>query len=357
MIEFWAAALALALLLYVVLDGLDLGVGMLFPFAPGERARRRLLASIAPVWDGNETWLVVAAATLFGAFPLAYSIAISAFYLPILIMLAALILRGVAFEFRANAGPAMRRVWDGGFVGGSYVAAFVQGTAVGAFVAGLPVADGRFVGGPLFWAQPLALTCGAGLCIGYALMGSCWLVGKTQGVARDFGYRAIPGLALALLAFLAISFVISLGRHLQVMERWTERPVLIVFPLLGLAATAALFLGWRTRRDAWMFPSAAVIAISAFGTLAVSFLPYMIPFTVTIYDAAATSSSLSFMFWGAGIIVFPLTLIYTAVVYAIFRGRVVEDDGYEDSQSTIAGALTPANSRAEFVRGQTRSLT
>src|SRR5438067_4019366 len=157
MIEFWAAALALSLLLYVLLDGFDLGVGMLYPFAPDERARAQLLSSISPVWDGNETWLVLAAATLFGAFPLVYSIAISAFYLPILLMLVALILRGVAFEFRYKAGPTMARVWDAGFVGGSYLATFIQGVTVGAFVAELPIEGGRFVGGPLFWLQPLAL--------------------------------------------------------------------------------------------------------------------------------------------------------------------------------------------------------
>ena len=196
MLEFWVAALGLSLLLYVLLDGFDLGVGMLFPFAPDERARRHLLASISPVWDGNETWLIVAATILFGAFPLVYATVVSAFYLPVILMLLALILRGVAFEYRAKAKPFMRRVWDAGFVGGSFVAPFVQGTLVGSLVLELPMDGVHFTGGPLFWVHPLALSCGVGLCIGYAMIAACWLIGKTRGDTREFGYRVLPGLAI-----------------------------------------------------------------------------------------------------------------------------------------------------------------
>ncbi len=344
MVEFWTAALGLSLLLYVLLDGFDLGVGMLFPFAPDEQARRHMLASISPVWDGNETWLVVAAAILFGAFPLVYSIAISAFYLPILLMLASLILRGVAFEFRYKAGRFMRRVWDAGFVAGSYVATFVQGVTVGAFVAELPIDGQRFTGGPLFWAQPLALACGVGLCIGYALMASCWLVGKTDGRLRDFGYRILPALAVALLVFLTVSLGISLHRHLQVMHRWVDRPELAVFPLAGLLATVGIGWAWKGQHDRVLFPCGAVIFASAFGTLAASFLPYMVPFSITVQQAAAPPASLAFMFWGAGVIVLPLTLAYTASVYFIFRGRVTDADGY-GGEAMAPGLTTmlPAN--------------
>ena len=330
MITFWAGALALSLLLYVLLDGFDLGIGMLFPFAPGERVRRQMLSSISPVWDGNETWLVLAGATLFGAFPLVYAVVVSAFYLPIILLLVALILRGVAFEFRYKALPGMRRVWDTGFVVGSYVATFAQGTAVGALVAELPVADGRFVGGPLFWVQPLALSCGLGLCIGYALMGACWLVAKAEGETRDFGYRVMPGLGAALLVFLVTAFAVSIARHFQVMDRWLDRPVLAIFPIIGIVAGGAMVLAWRNRRDRWLFVCAAAIFASAFGTLAVSFLPFMVPFTITVEQAASPPSSLAFMFWGAGIVVLPLTLVYTGAVYWIFRGKV-EDLGDEEA--------------------------
>jgi len=338
MLEFWVAALGLSLLLYVLLDGFDLGVGMLFPFAPDERSRRHLLASISPVWDGNETWLIVAATILFGAFPLVYATVVSAFYLPVILMLLALILRGVAFEYRGKAKPFMRRVWDAGFVGGSYVAPFVQGTLVGSLVLELPMNGVHFTGGPLFWVHPLALSCGVGLCIGYAMIAACWLVGKTRGEARAFGYRVLPGLAIALLIFLALALALSLSYHLHVMGRWAERPALVLFPAAALLAAAGLAWGWKTRRDGLLFPCGAVIFAAAFGTLAGSFLPYMVPFSITMQQAASPSSSLEFMFWGAGLIVMPITLIYTGVVYFIFRGRVTDADGYGAEETEPAGA-------------------
>ena len=229
MVAFWTAALALSILLYVLLDGFDLGVGMLFPFAPGEAGRRQMLASIAPVWDGNETWLVIAAAILFGAFPLVYSLLLSAFYLPLLVMLAGLILRGVAFEYRYKT-ERLRWLWDGGFVAGSYAAGFIQGATVGAVVQGLAVEGGRYAGGPLAWASPFALLCGFGLCIGYALVGSCWLARKTSGVLRGFAMRVLPRLVAALLIFLAVAFVHALLLNLAVLQRWIERPFLVLFP-------------------------------------------------------------------------------------------------------------------------------
>jgi cytochrome bd ubiquinol oxidase subunit II len=335
---FWTGALALSLLLYVLLDGFDLGVGMLFPFAPSERARRHMLTAISPVWDGNETWLVLAAATLFGAFPLVYAVTVSAFYLPVLLMLAALILRGVAFEYRYKSSR-MRPVWDAGFVGGSYLAAFMQGTMVGALAAGLPVAGLRFTGGPFFWAEPLPLLCGFGLCIGYALMGACWLVGKAEGATRDFGYRALRPLGIGVTAFLVLALAVSLAVDLRVLHRWTERPALAVFPAISLAAAAVGALAWRKRRDHWLFPCGAAIFASAFGTLAASFLPFMVPFSITVDQAAAPPSTLAFMFWGAGVIVLPLTLIYTAAVYWIFRGRVRDDEGYAPALAATAAAV------------------
>ena len=206
---------------------------------------------------------------------------------------------------------------------------------VGALVAGLPIEHGRFVGGPFFWAQPLALTCGAGLCIGYAMMACCWMVGKAGGWVREFGYRWLPCLAASLLAFLAVSLALSLTRHLQVMDRWQQRPMLAAFPLIGLLAGCGLAWGWKQRKDYWLFPCGALIFAAAFGTLAASFLPYMVPFVITINEAAAPASSLTFMFWGAGIIVLPLTLAYTAAVYFIFRGRVVDADGYGGEERVL----------------------
>jgi cytochrome bd ubiquinol oxidase subunit II len=328
MIAFWAAALALTLLLYVLLDGFDLGVGMLFGIAPGETARRHMMRAIAPVWDGNETWLVLAATILFGAFPPVYALLLSAFYLPLLVMLAALILRGVAFEFRYKS-RRLRRIWDAGFVGGSYCAAFVQGTTVGALVQELPVRDGRYVGGAFAWLSPFSLLCGLGLCLGYALLGAAWLCGKTEADVRDLGFRLLPRLLLGVLVFLAVAFLYALAMHLRVLHRWIERPEMLVLPLVGAAASAGLLYAGRRRIDALPFPLAALIFATAFATLAGSFLPYMVPFTITLTEAAAPEASLSFMFWGAGVVVMPITLIYTLVVYWVFKGKIGLEEGYE----------------------------
>lgn len=327
MVEFWASVLGLSILLYIVLDGFDLGVGMLFPFAGGEAERRRMLAAISPVWDGNETWLVVSAATLFGAFPTVFSIILSAFYLPLFLMLAGLILRGVAFEFRYKASTS-RPLWDAGFVAGSYVAAFVQGTAVGAIVQGLPIVNGLFAGGSMSWASPFSLFCGVGLCIGYAMMGACWIAGKSDGRARDFAFRVLPALMAALLAFLVIVFIWSVDIRLPVLNRWIERPALLLCPVVGILAFAGMIVAVRRRKERFLFLAGATIFVAAFATLAGSFLPYMLPFSLTIWQAASPLSSLSFLFWGAGLFVLPLTLAYTLIVYFVFRGKMVEDREY-----------------------------
>jgi cytochrome bd ubiquinol oxidase subunit II len=223
MLMFWVFVLALSVLLYALLDGFDLGIGILFGLTRSESHRRGMMAAVAPIWDGNETWLVVAGVVLWGAFPIVYATLFSAFYLPLLLMLAGLILRGVAFEFRYKA-ERMRPVWDVGFAGGSLAAAFIQGLMVGALVEGLPVADGRYVGGEFGWLSPFALMCGVGLCLGYALLGACWLVRKCEGELRELAYRLIPYLSIALLVFLIVVFAYALVVHLRVIDRWLERP-------------------------------------------------------------------------------------------------------------------------------------
>ena len=205
---------------------------------------------------------------------------------------------------------------------GSLVAAFMQGLTVGALVEGLPIANGRYVGGELGWLSPFALLCGVGLCIGYALLGACWLVRKCNGDVRDSAYRLIPILSLALLLFLVVVFGFALVEDLSVMNRWLERPYLLVFPAIGIIAAYLLAASLQRRSDAAPFRLVAVIFAAAFGTLAVSFWPYMIPFSITIEDAAAPHSSLAFMFWGAGLFVFPLMLLYAATNYTVFRGRI-----------------------------------
>jgi len=325
MILFWTGVLAVSVLLYVLLDGFDLGVGILFGLARGETGRRGMISAVAPVWDGNETWLVVTGVVLWGAFPIVYATLLSALYLPLLLMLAGLILRGVAFEFR-NKTERLRWVWDAAFAGGSFVATFVQGMTVGALVEGLPIVDGRYAGGEFGWLSPFAVLCGIGLCVGYALLGACWLIRKCEDDIRETAYRQIPWLSLGLLAFLVIVFAYALAEDLPVMARWLERPYLLAFPVVGAAAAITLAVSVRHRQDGPPFYMVAIIFAAAFGTLAISFWPYMIPFSITIEEAAAPHSSLAFIFWGAGLFVFPLMLVYTAMSLSIFRGKIASSD-------------------------------
>ena len=321
MVMYWVALLAISILLYVLLDGFDLGVGMLFGLARDEAKRGPMLSAVAPIWDGNETWLVVTGVILWGAFPIVYATLLSAFYLPLIMMLAGLILRGVAFEFRSKAQTA-RWVWDWSFAGGSFVATFIQGMTVGALVEGLPIKNGNYTGGDFGWFSPFAVLCGIGLCLGYALLGACWLVKKCEGDVRDDAWRQIPGLTVGVGVFLVVAFIYALAEHLQLMHRWIDRPYLLVFPAIGVVAAAALVASIRRQQDAWPFYMVAIAFMAAFGTLAISFWPYMIPFAITINDAAAPHSSLAFMFWGEGIFIFPLMLIYAAISYSVFRGKV-----------------------------------
>ncbi len=321
MVMFWVAILAISILLYVLLDGFDLGVGILFGLTGDETRRRAMMSAVAPIWDGNETWLVVAGVVLWGAFPVVYATLLSAFYLPLVLMLAGLILRGVAFEYRSKT-ERLRWIWDFGFAGGSLLAAFMQGLTVGALVEELPVTNGQYTGGEFGWFSRFAVLCGIGLCFGYALLGACWLVRKCEGDVRGAAYRLIPFLAVVLLVFLVVVFSYALAENLRVVHRWLERPYLFVFPAIGVIAALVAAESVRRRRDGVPYYMVALIFAAAFGTLAISFWPYMIPFSITINEAAAPHSSLAFMFWGEGLFVFPLMLLYTVISYTVFRGKV-----------------------------------
>jgi cytochrome bd ubiquinol oxidase subunit II len=326
MVMFWISLLAISILLYVLLDGVDLGVGLLFGLTNGEASRSAMLSAVAPIWDGNETWLVVTAVILWGAFPVVYATLLSAFYLPLIVMLLGLILRGVAFEFRYKT-ERLRWIWDLSFAGGSLIATFIQGMTVGALVEGLQFTNGEYSGGEVGWLTPFAVLCGVGLCLGYALLGACWLVRKCDAEVRDIARRQIPVLAVGVLAFLVIVFAYALAEHLPILHRWIDRPYLFVFPVAGALAATVLALSILNHNDYLPFYMVALIFLSAFGTLALSFWPYLIPFVITIDKAAAPHSSLEFMFWG-GAVVFPLMLLYTIVSYSVFRGKVGDTAGY-----------------------------
>jgi cytochrome d ubiquinol oxidase subunit II len=316
---FWVSVIAIAIVVYVILDGFDLGVGILFGTTRDRALRSGMMDSISPFWDGNETWLVVIGASLFAAFPTVYAVFLPAFYIPVLLLLFGLIFRGVAFEFRHSG--AGRGLWDWGFTLGSGVVAFVQGAAVGAMIRGIHVVDGQYAGGPFEWLAPLPVLCGIGLVLGYALLGAGWLVMKSEGALQDWAWRRISGLALAVIVVLGVAFIAAYAERTRTVGELSDRPWGAVFPLLGIAAVVGLFIGVRRRHEAWPFFMTVLFFLTAFATLAVMFWPYMIPYSVTVGNAAAPHASLAFLFWGAGIFVLPIIAIYTGTVYWLFRGK------------------------------------
>lgn len=325
----WAFLICVALLAYVVLDGFDLGVGILFPLGRSKRERDTMMNTVAPVWDGNETWLVLGGGGLFAAFPLAYSLILTAFYAPVIGMLLALILRGVAFEFRFRTERA-RKYWDWAFIGGSSAAAFFQGVMVGAFVQGIAVEDRVYAGGWFDWLTPFTVLCGLGLLTGYALLGASWLVIKTEG-ALQARMRALQLPLGAAVIFLIL--LVSIGTLFEsewVRERWFSLGSYIfvwVIPLLTAVLAGAFFWAVRAKKEVTPF----VLTLGLFGTsfagLAASLFPYMIPPAITFREAANADSSLAFMLVGA-LILLPVILAYTGYAYWVFRGKVKEGEGY-----------------------------
>ena len=316
---FWVGVIFLSLLVYVVLDGFDLGVGVLFATTRDRKLQSEMMGAIAPFWDGNETWLVVVGASLFAAFPAVYAVFLGAFYIPVLLLLFGLIFRGVAFAFRGRGGPEW--LWDWGFGIGSIVVTFVQGAAVGAILGGVHVEDNQYVGGAFEWLRPLPVICGLGLVFGYALLGACWLILKSDADLREWAYRRIDWLAGATGALLATAGVGALieltGAHAPGVERhWA-----LIFPILATLALLGVVFAARTRRDALPFTMAVLFILAAFLTLPAILWPYLIPYKLTVVDAASPDSSLSFLFWGAGLVALPAVAIYTGYVYWTFRGK------------------------------------
>ena len=277
---FWAAVIAGAIVVYVILDGFDLGVGILFGTTRDAALRKGMMDAISPFWDGNETWLVVIGASLFAAFPVVYAVFLPAFYIPVLLLLFGLIFRGVAFEFRYRGGA--RGLWDWGFFLGSTVAAFVQGAAIGAMVRGIPVVDGQYAGGRFEWLAPLPVVTGIGLILGYALLGAGWLVMKSEGALREWAWPRIPRLAAAVLVVLVVAAVASFVERDRVIDKvFLGRAWGLVFPAIALLAIYGVFAGAQRRRDGWPFAMTVLFFLASFATLAVLFWPYMIPYSIT----------------------------------------------------------------------------
>ena len=319
---FFAFIIAFAILAYVVLDGFDLGVGILFPLLPVGRERDSAINSVAPVWDGNETWLVMGGGGLLAAFPMAYGMILSALYAPIIAMLLALVFRGVAFEFRWR-DPRHRPLWDVAFSGGSIVAALAQGITLGALLQGIAVQNRTYAGGWFDWLTPFSLLVGVSLVCGYALLGSTWLVMKSEGSLQERCYRLAFRLAIAtIVAMAAVSAATPFLRDAYWL-RWFAWPqVLFSAQVPVLVAIVTFVLFWSLRRGHHYTPFLMALAIFGLGLagLGISLYPYVVPPSVSIWDAAAPHDSLAFMLPGVLVMV-PIILAYTGYSYWVFRGK------------------------------------
>ncbi len=319
----WAGLIAFAVLAYIVLDGFDLGIGILFPWGRTEEHRDQMMNTVAPVWDGNETWLVLGGGGLFAVFPLAYAVIMPALYAPIIIMLLALVFRGVAFEFRWKS-HARKYLWDWAFAGGSTVATFAQGVALGALVQGIPVANRAYAGGWWDWLTPFSLLTGFALVVGYGLLGATWLILKTDDDVQRLARKAAFGLALALLGLIGLVSLLTPFLNAHFMQKWFAWPAMAFVapvPLLVLVCAYALFKGLADRSNLMPFLAAqGLFALSYIGLL-ISFFPYIVPSSLTLWQAAAPDNSLRFLLVGA-VVLIPIILAYTAYAYWVFRGKV-----------------------------------
>ncbi|KIU53431.1 MULTISPECIES: cytochrome d ubiquinol oxidase subunit II [Pseudomonas] len=326
----WAVIIIFGIMMYVVMDGFDLGIGILFPFVKGERDRDVMMNTVAPVWDGNETWLVLGGAALFGAFPLAYAVVLSALYLPLMLMLMGLIFRGVAFEFRFKAKADKRHLWDKAFIGGSLAATFFQGVALGAFIEGFKVVERNYAGGSLDWLTPFSLFCGVGLIVAYALLGCTWLIMKTEGPLQSKMHDLARPLAFVLLAVTGVVSIWTPLAHPDIATRWFSLPNLFWFlpvPILVLVTLYGLVRAVARHAHYTPFLLTLVLIFLGYSGLGISLWPNIIPPSISIWDAAAPPQSQGFMLVGT-LFIIPFILGYTFWSYYVFRGKVTHDDGY-----------------------------
>lgn len=327
----WFVIIAFGLMMYVIMDGFDLGIGILFPFVPERSSRDVMVNTVAPVWDGNETWLVLGGAGLMAAFPLAYAVVLSALYLPLLLMLLGLIWRGVAFEFRFKADAHHRPFWDLAFMAGSYVATFFQGVALGAFLNGFEVQGGSYAGGTWDWLTPFSLFTGMGLIVAYALLGATWLIVKTEGSLHARMVALARPATLALLLAMAIVSLWTPLTHAAIAQRWFSWPNLAFFapvPLLVLLTSGLLLRSLRhDLPGATPFMLALGLLFLGYSGLGISIWPHIIPPAITIREAAAPPQSMGFALVGA-LLIIPVILAYTAWSYYVFRGKVRHGEGY-----------------------------
>jgi cytochrome bd ubiquinol oxidase subunit II len=324
----WAGLIGTAVAMYAILDGFDLGIGILFPYAGNERERDQMMRAIAPFWDGNETWLVLGGAGLFVAFPKAYAVIMPAFYLPVIVMLLSLVFRGVAFEFRTVSHS--KSGWSLAFAVGSTLAAFSQGVILGGLIHGVPVVDGAYAGGALDWAKPFALLCGLALVAGYALLGATFLAMKTEGAPAARARAQAKTILLIVLAFMAAVSLWTPLAEPRIAARWFSLPnFYFLWPVPVVTALTA-FLLWRwleNGREAPPFLAAIALFLLGYLGLVISNFPYLVPPSLTVWETAAAPASQIFMLLGT-LLLLPIILGYTAFIYWLFRGKVREGESY-----------------------------
>ncbi len=325
----WAFIIAFAVFVYVVMDGFDLGLGILFPLFPAKQDRDVITNSVAPVWDGNETWLVLGGGGLMAAFPLAYAILLPALYTPLIAMLVGLIFRGVAFEFRWRTRNS-RHLWDLAFAGGSWLAALAQGIALGAILQGVHVEHRQYAGGWWDWLSPFSILTGVSLVVGYALLGATWLILKTEGELRDRAYRLSWYLLFAMLVAIGVVSLATPLLTIQYAQRWFSWPAIVLtapVPLAVIAVTVLLMKNLAEKRDGWPFALSLLLFLLSYAGLGISMYPYIVPQSITIWQAAAPERSQLFMLVGVAVLI-PLILAYTGWAYWVFRGKVRPESGY-----------------------------
>ena len=325
----WAGIISFAVLTYVILDGFDLGIGILFPFASQSTDKDLMMNSVAPVWDGNETWLVMGGGGLFAVFPLAYAVILPALYMPIITMLLALVFRGVAFEYRWRT-VRWQGVWDIAFAAGSTIAAMMQGITLGALVQGIEVTDRAYSGGWWDWLTPFSVLVGVAVVIGYALLGSTWLIMKTDGSIQAQMRRYSWFAAVGTLVLIGVVSILTPFQDAVYFQRWFNLPssiVSVVMPVLVLLVARGLFTGLNDHRTSSPFVYSLLLFVLCFVGIGISFFPYLVPPSLTLWDVAAPDESLLFALVGTVVLV-PIILIYTAYAYWVFRGKVNAADGY-----------------------------
>jgi cytochrome d ubiquinol oxidase subunit II len=325
----WAFIIAFAVFVYVVMDGFDLGLGMLFPLFPKKADRDVMMNTVAPVWDGNETWLVLGGGGLMAAFPLAYAVLMPALYTPMVAMLIGLIFRGVAFEFRWRT-TRQRNLWDIAFAAGSLLAAMAQGVALGAILQGIHVEGRHYGGGWWDWLTPFSILTGLSVVVGYALLGATWLVMKTEGELRDEAYRLSWWLLFAMIAAMGAVSLATPFLHMEYANRWFKWPNIVLtapVPIAVAGVTLLLLRSLANKQDYRPFFLTLALFGLSYAGLGISMWPYIVPRSITIWQAASPENSQIFMLFGVAILI-PMILGYTAWAYYVFRGKVKPESGY-----------------------------